>query len=322
MSLRDCLAHVLSRYLHAKTESFAGHAVAAFVRHDLRNAVQNAIGNPGRLVVKGSAGQGTWARGPWVGVFDPLVTSSAQGGYYPVYLFREDMRGVYLSLNQGMTEAKELYKSDAKTALHARAQNYRAMLGRHVGAFSSTEIDLAPSAPTNDTAFYEAGNICAKYYAADSLPSDERLSRDLHEMLDVYRILLEGETNSRSEHLAEELHGAASTYVEDATKFRLHKRIERNARLVKAVKKAQGHECRVCGINFELHYGDIGKGFIEAHHLRPVASLSGTQVPLDPVKDFAVLCSNCHRMIHRSKWVHDIEQFRTEHYKSYEPHHK
>lgn len=315
MSLRSCLEQVLSRYLQARTESFTGHAVAVFVRKGLRDAVVDAIGDVGRLIVKGSAGQGTWARGPWVGIFDPLVTSSAQSGYYPVYLFREDMRGVYLSLNQGMTQAKELYKSDAKTALRARAQNYRAMLGHHVGTFSETEIDLAPSSPTNDTAFYEEGNICAKYYTAHSLPSDERLALDLHAMLDVYRILLESDTDSQSEHLTEDLHGAPSTYIEDATKFRLHKRIERNARLIKAVKKVQGHECRVCGINFELHYGDIGKGFIEAHHLRPVASLSGTKVPMDPVRDFAVLCSNCHRMVHRSRWIHDIEQFRAEHYK-------
>lgn len=191
MSLRTGLEHILSSYLHARSEQFAGHAVAVFVRKGLRDAVVDAIGDVGRLIVKGSAGQGTWARGPWVGIFDPLVTSSAQSGYYPVYLFREDMRGVYLSLNQGVTEAKELYKSDAKTALRARAQNYRAMLGRHVGTFTETEIDLAPSAPTNDTAFYEAGNICAKYYAGDGLPTDELLAQDLREMLEVYRILLE-----------------------------------------------------------------------------------------------------------------------------------
>jgi 5-methylcytosine-specific restriction protein A len=72
-----------------------------------------------------------WARGPWAAVFNRLVTDSAQRGFYPVYLFAEDMSGLYLSLNQAMTEAKERYRSDAKTALRGRAENFRAMLARH-----------------------------------------------------------------------------------------------------------------------------------------------------------------------------------------------
>ncbi|PYV67290.1 MAG: hypothetical protein DMG96_39745 [Acidobacteria bacterium] len=32
-------------------------------------------------------------------MFDPLVTDSAERGYYPVYLFREDFSGLYFSLN-------------------------------------------------------------------------------------------------------------------------------------------------------------------------------------------------------------------------------
>lgn len=313
MSLRTGLEHVLSSYLHARSEQFAGHAVAVLVRKGLRDAVLDAIGDVGRLIVKGSAGQGTWSRGPWVGVFDPLVTSSAQSGYYPVYLFREDMAGVYLSLNQGMTEAKALYKSDAKTALRARARNYHAMLGRHVGIFSEVQLDLAPSAPTNDTAFYEQGNICATYYPAHSLPTDQILKQHLHEMLDVYRTLLEAEMYSQGEALTE-AYDAGDVYTEDGTRFRLHKRIERNAKLVNAVKKAKGHVCEVCRIDFEDRYGEIGRGYIEAHHLKPVASLTGSVIPMDPVDDFAVLCSNCHRMVHRSKWIHDMDQFKREHY--------
>ena len=53
-----------------------------------------AAGDTQRLLFKGSAGQGNWAVGPWVAIFDARVTDSAQNGYYPVYLFREDMRGV------------------------------------------------------------------------------------------------------------------------------------------------------------------------------------------------------------------------------------
>jgi 5-methylcytosine-specific restriction protein A len=183
VALLERIELVLDGYLVGSKEGFGQHPLANFIRTDFRNELKAAVGDTARLLFKGSAGQGNWARGPWVGAFDQLVTTSAQSGYYIVLLFREDMQGVYLSLNQGMTEAKRLYKSDAKTALKARAANFRAMLGRQIVRFPDLSIDLAPSSTTNDTAFYEAGNICAKYYPKEDLPSEVALITDLCDML-------------------------------------------------------------------------------------------------------------------------------------------
>ena len=57
---------------------------------------------------------------------------------------------------------------------------------------------------------------------------------------------------------------------------------------------------RICGFNFEEVYGERGKDYIEVHHLRPVSTL-GKETKIDPKTDMTVLCSNCHRMIHRRK---------------------
>ena len=95
----------------------------------------------------------------------------------------------------------------------------------------------------------------------------------------------------------------------DASKVRYHKRIERNARLSKDAKKIHGHACQVCGIDFKEAYGPIGEGFIEAHHLRPVSKLEPRKTPMSPKEDFAVLCPNCHRMIHRFERPEDIAGF-------------
>lgn len=314
MGLRDGFERVLKEYPIASQEVFTQHALANFIRGGLRDAVAIAAGKDERLLFKGSAGQGNWARGPWVGIFDKLVTASAQSGYYPVYLFREDMTGLYLSLNQGMTEAKKLYKSDAKTALKSRAANYRAMLGKEISEYPEISIDLHPSDPANDTAFYEAGNICAKFYALGDLPNEVQLSRDLINMLKLYNLLVQGETNSEVSNTTFEGDEPPEMAYEDATRFRMHKRIERNAGLAKAVKKHHGYSCQVCNTNFEAIYGAIGKEYIEAHHLKPLASLKGKKVAMDPATDFAVLCANCHRMIHRSGFVDDINQFKIEHY--------
>ena len=113
MSIKIGLERVLKEYSAArKNDKFAQHNLANFIRKDLAQEIKSACNDSDKYLVKGSAGIGVWARGPWVAIFNPIVTSSAQNGYYPVYLFREDMQGLYLSLNQAMTEAKALYKSD------------------------------------------------------------------------------------------------------------------------------------------------------------------------------------------------------------------
>ncbi|MDR3446929.1 DUF3578 domain-containing protein [Dyella sp.] len=313
-ALSDGLSKVLQGYLSAAKEPFSKHVLANFIRGALTDLVANLLqGYAPNLEVKGSAGQGVWARGPWVGIFDPLVTISAQSGYYVCYLFKEDMSGVYLSLNQGMTEAKKNYKADAKTSLAARAQNFRAMLGSRVSAELVTEIDLAPSAANNDTAFYEAGNICAVFYSAKSMPGEATVREDLARIVSLYRSLIEAELAADSA-LDEEGDLPPPSMLEDGTKFRLHKRIERNARLVRLVKQSKPSNCEVCGLDFAERYGALGIGYIEAHHLRPVSSLKGTKAELDPLRDFAVLCSNCHRMVHKSGLIDDLERFKREHY--------
>lgn len=196
VALRDGFERVLNEYQVASQETFTQHALANYIRRELRDAIANAAGENERLLFKGSAGQGNWARGPWVAIFDKLVTTSAQSGYYPVYLFREDMTGLYLSLNQGMNEAKRLYRSDAKTALKTRAANFRAMLGKESADYPELSIDLRPPDQSNDTAFYEAANICAKFYPQGNLPNEAQLIEDLVNMIRLYETLIQVEANS------------------------------------------------------------------------------------------------------------------------------
>ncbi|WP_236887482.1 HNH endonuclease [Clostridium argentinense] len=55
--------------------------------------------------------------------------------------------------------------------------------------------------------------------------------------------------------------------------------------------------CEACGFDFFEVYGERGKDFIEGHHTKFVSELSDGD--MTRVEDIAMLCSNCHRMIHR-----------------------
>ncbi len=78
----------------------------------------------------------------------------------------------------------------------------------------------------------------------------------------------------------------------------------RNPRLARDAKAAYGYTCQGCGFNFAEHYGDLGAGYIECHHLNPLSERSETEWSEEVVStldDVAVLCSNCHRMVHRRR---------------------
>jgi len=56
-----------------------------------------------------------------------------------------------------------------------------------------------------------------------------------------------------------------------------------------------------CGFDFGMTYGSVGQGYIEVHHVLP---LHASGPVLTRLTDLVLLCSNCHRMIHRSSaWL-------------------
>ena len=95
-------------------------------------------------------------------------------------------------------------------------------------------------------------------------------------------------------------------------KNHLHR--ERNVKLIELSKKKfiEKHGrlyCEVCSFDFEATYGELGKNFIEAHHIKPVSQM--TENGKTSIDDIVMVCSNCHSMIHRKKpWltVNNIKQ--------------
>lgn len=87
---------------------------------------------------------------------------------------------------------------------------------------------------------------------------------------------------------------------------RLHKARERSSRLVALAKEKHSRSnggklpCEVCGFDFREKYGDRGTHFIEAHHKVPLKRLDKIKSRKTRVKDLAMVCANCHRMLHRN----------------------
>lgn len=307
-SLRTQLLSVLQNYAAATNQEFAGHPLAAQLRQELPATLGSWISDQERYFAEGSPGQGVWAGVPWLAVLDGLITDTVQEGYYIVYLFDAQQKGIHLSLNQGVTSVRDQYGAGSSQALKARAQDLLSRLGPITTGLNVGPIDL--SAPSGRLgSLYEIGSVCSVFYPADNIPSNEALRADFNRFMILY-----GELAARDERLfssADTEDDELGMDVEDAKNLREHKRIERNRNLSKKAKKIHGYKCKACGFDFEEKYGPIGREFIEAHHLVPLARLKGEVVSLSPQRDFTVLCSNCHRMIHKTESVGNVEEFRT-----------
>lgn len=292
------LQEPIEQYLAAKDLDFAGNEMANKFRHEFPELLSQIVPDNERYKIQGSPGQGVWTDNPWIAILDKLITETPQSGYYPVFIFKKDMSGVYLSLNQGVTEVKENYTRNTTNVLRLRAQDFRAKL--NYGDDELLEIDL--NSQTANARLYESGNIIAKFYSKDNLPNNETLTQDVLQYLHYYEELTFNDT-----HLNEEKRLTAI----EKKQYRLHFRIERNSSISKKVKKEKGFVCEACEFDFKSKYGDLGEKYIEAHHLTPVSTLAIGEYQVDIKRDFAVLCSNCHSMIHRLEDCSDLEKLKT-----------
>ncbi|MBG6043868.1 HNH endonuclease [Proteus mirabilis] len=68
-----------------------------------------------------------------------------------------------------------------------------------------------------------------------------------------------------------------------------------------------GYICCICGFDFYHRYGELGRNFIEVHHLNQLADFA-EEHEIDPIEDLRPVCPNCHRMLHRKRPALSIKE--------------
>jgi 5-methylcytosine-specific restriction protein A len=92
---------------------------------------------------------------------------------------------------------------------------------------------------------------------------------------------------------------ADDEYNEGSREYREVSFFKRNNKLSLDAKRNYGYSCQACGFNFEEKYGKLGREFIECHHKNPLSERIN-DIPTT-IEDVCVVCSNCHKMLHRTK---------------------
>jgi 5-methylcytosine-specific restriction enzyme A len=327
--IKELFEKILDTY-HAETKTplSATNPLAATLRDDLPSAIFDIAKLTNGFLVKGSPGQIplNWAEVPWICVFDREITTSAQQGYYIVYLFDAQMEGVYLSLNQGWTQYHKQFGVNAgRAAIQETARGCQRLLRTTLRDFSFVPINL--HARNTLGRGYEFGHICGKFYAAKQVADDAVLVNDLRNLIGVYRELkgLVGTDILDLKHLlekadevdeepkpeetinvnkqvataktAEEIDTIltaienANRGKEPAVRRRVASAIARNTKIAKLIKERYHYRCTICGtIGFEKR---DGSRYAEVHHIEELGN-SGLDVP----SNIICVCPTCHRVIH------------------------
>lgn len=205
-----------------------------------------------------------------------IIDWRAEQNYY-VVLFPESRSGPIAELHETRGEGEEqtLHWTYSPTKRDGRNEARRQYF---TDTFRSTEVEIAVPYRNEDTeAFFdELFSLAASRLKADVLSPERPPTRE--------------------------------SFPEGRLKERLHVMRERSFELVQKAKDRAMVEhgaltCTCCGFSFAARYGKIGEGFIEAHHTVPVSELhpDGEETRLE---DIALVCSNCHRMLHRRRpWL-------------------
>ena len=317
-SLREEIVRWVSSYPAGAEQpgtAFKDTPLRELVTRAIPAAVRTSLaGSTGNLSVIGSVGKGGWTLTPWVMLLDPGITTSVQEGYYVALILSADRRRLYLSLNQGCTVLrKEMGMRLTKATLRHRAHVMWSRVSRHASRLQPIDMNLGVPPSVWRGKLYEQGLIAGRAYDAQSLPSDEDIQADLAEAVRLYAIL-----KANGGWLAEDAilqaiadEGPMAGGLQTAKRYHQHRTIERQKSHSERVKRLQGTRCKGCDLEMADVYGEQAAGMVDAHHLVPLSSLSeGTEVSLDPLADFVVLCPNCHRAIHRLPDVGDVETLR------------
>lgn len=109
------------------------------------------------------------------------------------------------------------------------------------------------------------------------------------------------------------IYDSPESYLEGKESFVTHIKKERNPLVKQAVieKFLINNErvyCEACGFDFYDKYGELGRDYIECHHTKPIHQMKReTETKL---VDMALLCSNCHRMIHKKNPMLSLDELK------------
>lgn len=306
-------------------EAFAGSEMGKIITKEIPKYLkEKAHINEDKFLVVGSIGKGQFAEIPWISIFDKNITQSATKGIYIVYLYTADMKGIYLSLNQGYTYFKDRFGGrKAKPEIRAMATEIRKI----ISISENIDIDKIELKSSNSLgAGYMAGHIAGKYYDLDNMPDENEFLLDLLELFELYKSISLQIGNRTTEKFydyiiakkqgliySEKEINPILKYIEDHTyiqddepKDKQYPVIDQSG-TAKYLRDPKVTAEALNRANFKCEFNNdhktfitkvSGESYMESHHLIPINQSNLFGYSIDIPANVCSLCPNCHRAIY------------------------
>lgn len=179
----------------------------------------NFCGENNGMIAECGYGQGAFTMTPWVAIFDKRITKRATEGVYPVFLFKADMTGFYLSMSKavGQNGGKPTRSRLIELRTESEVISSRFFLSINDKGFKNTPpIDLCLGDRQGQGIGFEAGSIVHKKYEKEMLRAGSyNLEDDLELILKAYDDYCSENDNESSQVFSEDFDEAESISLSD-----------------------------------------------------------------------------------------------------------
>lgn len=179
LMLRKSLLRILENYSVESLKSFEDNNLVDFISESFKHEVEGFFDFRSNYIVKTFTVLKKWCDVPWIGIFNPVLTSSVDDGCFAIILFKSDMSGVYLSINLGFNELNDNYPDNVlvlRNEVNAEFPDNFLYTMNNVEDFSKT-------------------CVIAKEYSINDLKSEDcSVEKDLNDFLGFYHFLISSDS--------------------------------------------------------------------------------------------------------------------------------
>ncbi|MCQ2773063.1 MAG: DUF3578 domain-containing protein, partial [Bacilli bacterium] len=181
-TIKDQFDYLLDNYNNGNKKAERSDPVYGVICESLPSKIKDLFPLRGDLICSGSCGVGQKADFPWVCLFNANITRSATRGLYIAILFKKDLSGFYLCLNQGITYFEQVYRRK-KYEFARKVVDY---FQNEIGDLYFSKEPIALGGKRGNLGYgYEQTTIISKLYLKGSFKEDELVS-DIEKMLAIY----------------------------------------------------------------------------------------------------------------------------------------
>lgn len=123
--LREYMEKIFKDYQTVKKGKYVDHPLVKLIRYEIPNDLAQITAKIGKYKINGSAGKGKWTECPRIWILDPRVTEYVGSGYFVLYIFSQDTKRLYLSLNQGIPKNGSIPEETHMENLKSKAKDYQ-----------------------------------------------------------------------------------------------------------------------------------------------------------------------------------------------------